>query len=538
MRAENSSRRKSLHAQSPAASLFPGRTWARLLANLVLCGLALVAASPVLAETSFQFEMVVKEAEALAEKPFEESKKLPDILSTLNYDQWRNIRFKPEDALWREDKLPFEVQFFHPGWLYNHAVEIDVVASGETKPLSFSPDQFHYGMNAFQDKVPQGLGYAGFRLHYPLKTQKYYDEVAVFLGASYFRAVGREQEYGLSARGAAIDTALDSGEEFPFFKKFWLVRPEKKATAMTVFALLDSPSLAGAYKFVIEPGKSSRMDVSVTLFLRKDVKKLAIVALSSMFFYGENSNIRPVDDFRPEVHDSDGLAIATDTDEWIWRPLINPKRLLVTSFQLSNPKGFGLLQRDQEFDHYQDLEAHYQKRPSVWVVPGKGWGEGRVELVQIPTDGEKNDNIVAYWVPAGQPRPNVPISLSYQIHWGGADIAASSLAQVVATRTASDDKEEKEEKMFLIDFAGGKLESLSGKAKVEADISVGGGEVVEQHLQKIGDSGSWRLVFRVKKKEVGLDKVIKNNSHPLELRAFLRQENEVLTESWSYVDPF
>lgn len=535
IRAEKSGLWGNLQKRVRAANLRPGRLWPNLFWGLVLCTLVLTSESPVFAEKGFQFEDVVRQAGALAAKPFEEPEKVPDVLSKLTYDQWRDIRFKPEEALWRGDKLPFEVQFFHPGSLYTHAVEIEIVASGKVKPLNFSPDQFHYGLNAVQDKVPQNLGFAGFRLHSPIKTQQYYDEVAVFLGASYFRAVGKDQIYGLSARGAAIDMAQESGEEFPYFRKFWLVRPEKKEETMTVFAVLDSPSLTGAYRFVIKPGKVTRMEVSATLYFRKEVKKLGIAPLTSMFFYGENSNIRPVDDFRPEIHDSDGLQIITDTDEWTWRPLINPKRLLVTSFELNNPKGFGLLQRDADFDHYQDLEASYQLRPSAWVVPGKGWGRGRVELVQIPTDSEKNDNIVTCWVPDSLPQPGAPFSFSYQLRWGAAeDIAAASPSRILATRTAVDDQKGK---LYLIDFKGGKLGSLPANAKVEADISVGGGEVVEQHLRKAGDSGVWRLVFRVKGKESSLDKVITSNHRPLEMRAILRRDNEVLTETWSYVDP-
>jgi glucans biosynthesis protein len=254
-----------------------------------------------------------------------------------------------------------------------------------------------------------------------------------------------------------------------------------------------------------------------------------------MFFYGENTNIRPVNDFRPEVHDSDGLQIATATGEWIWRPLINPKRLLVTSFQLKNPKGFGLFQRDTDFDQYQDLEADYQMRPCAWIIPKNDWGEGRVELVQIPTDSEKNENIVSYWVPASLPKSGSSMSISYQMKWGSPDIARPPLARVVATRTAT--IEGKEGKMYLIDFQGEKLSSLSKDAEVEADIGVGDGDVIEQHIEKHSFSDGWRLVFQVKKKEGPLDRVTPGNQ-PLELRAFLRQGDDVLTETWTYVDPF
>jgi glucans biosynthesis protein len=482
------------------------------------------------------YKDVVKKAKLLASKPFKEPEKIPDFLLKLDYDQWRDIRFRPDKALWRDKGLPFQVQFFHPGFLYNRKVTINVVGPAGVEEVPFSPDLFHYGMNDFEGRIPAHLGFAGFRLHYRLNTPKYYDEFAVFLGASYFRMIGKNEVYGLSARGLAIDTALQSGEEFPYFREFWLVRPQPSAKRISLYALLDSPSATGAYEFGIRPGKATLSNVTVTLFLRKEVKKLGMAPLNSMFFYGENTDIRPVEDFRPEVHDSDGLLIATGTGEWIWRPLLDPKTLLVTSFELSNPAGFGLLQRDQNFDHYQDLEAHYEKRPSAWVTPKTGWGKGRVELVMIPMDTEKNDNIVAYWVPTASPETAESISFSYEIRWGSPEIPNEPSNRVVATRTAAGKKDGT--KLYLIDFNGKDLQALPADADVKASISVGGGELVEHHLEKNSVTGGWRLVFQVYRKGGTLPRVIPGTEQPLELRAFLRQGDKVLTETWSYVDPF
>ncbi len=506
-----------------------------LLLSLTFCG-DLTFPGVARSEISFGYADAVKEASTLSEKPFEEPQKLPESLQKITYDQWRNIRFKPEESLWRADHLPFEVQFFHPGWLYDRKVSIYEIDPDGVKPVVFSPEMFHYGMNQFKDQIPPDVGFAGFRVHYPINTKDYYDEVIVFLGATYFRAVGANQVYGLSARGVAINTAMEGGEEFPYFKKFWLERPTGTSEDLTIYALMDSPSLTGACKFVVHPGNQTLVDVSLTLFLRKEIKKLGIAALNSMFFYGENTNIRPVNDFRPEVHDSDGLQLATDTGEWIWRPLVNPKNLLVTSFQMNNPKGFGLFQRDLDFDHYQDLEAFYQKRPSAWVVPQGNWGEGRVELVQIPTDTEINDNIVSYWVPAVVPKPGVPIAYSYQMKWGFPEMAEPPAARAVATRIHVGKEEDL--KTYLVDFAGEKLRAIKNDSDMKADISVGGGEVIEQHLQENPYRGGWRFVFQVKKKKSALDRVTPGADDPLELRAFLRNGEAILTETWSYVDPF
>ena len=343
---------------------------------------------------AFGLDDVAEKAKKLAAKQFQDPRgQVPDWLLKLTYDQWRDVRFRPDRALWRDKKLPFQVQFFHPGLYYDRTVKLSTVDADGVKPLEFSPSNFDYGKNDFASKVPQDLGYAGFRLHYPIKKPDYHDEVIVFLGASYFRAVGRDQGFGLSARGIAIDTAESRGEEFPYFREYWLVRPSPTAKDMTLYALLDSPSLTGAYKFVVAPGEQTAVKVEVRLFLRNEVRKLGMAPLTSMFFHGENTN-RWFDDFRPEVHDSDGLMMAFASGEWLWRPLDNPKSLDVSAFETENPKGFGLIQRDRDFDHYQDLETRQEERPSVWIEPGEGWGPGRVELVEIPTNADIHDHIV------------------------------------------------------------------------------------------------------------------------------------------------
>lgn len=498
---------------------------AGLPAGLLL--VLLVFSSSVRAKAPFEYRDVVEKARLLAQKPYTEPESLPEFLTKMDSNQWHDIRFKPGAALWAGDKLPFRVEFFFPGWVFNHIEKIDVVESGKATPVRFSPKLFNYGMNKFDSEALKGLGFAGFRLCYPMDSPNSFTRFAVYLGASYFRVIGKNERFGLSARGAAIDTALPSGEEYPYFREFWLVRPPQRATSITLFALLDSRSLTGAYLFVIEPGETTSMYVTATLFLRNEVKKLGIAPLTSMFFYGENTNLRPVDNFRPEVHDSDGLQIANATGEWIWRPLLDPGRLLVTSFQLDNPEGFGLFQRDTDFAHYQDLENNYQMRPSAWVIPKKGWGKGRLELVEIPTDSENNDNIVAYWVPSAVFKPGAPIDFSYQIKWGLAGVAEPPFGRVIATRTSVGTKSDV--KTYRIDFEGGKLSALPAGSKLEADLSADGGKIVEQHIRKNPFTGGWRLVFRVQRTESG---------RPLELRAFLREKDEILTETWSYVDPF
>jgi glucans biosynthesis protein len=487
------------------------------------------------AKETFGLKHVVERARKLAQRPFEEpNSSVPDFLMQLNYDQYRDIRFRPEKALWKKGGLPFQAQFFHPGFYFNRAVKINMIDGRKIQPLVFSSDLFNYGMNDFKDRVPKDLGFAGFRFHYPLYTRDYFDEVAVFLGASYFRAVGKGQRFGLSARALAIDTALASGEEFPFFREFWLQKPSPGADRITLYALVDSRSVTGAYRFTIRPGEATIIDVTGTVFLRRPVGKLGIAPLTSMFFYGENTNRRPNDDFRPEVHDSDGLLVFTGDGQWIWRPLVNPGTLLDTIFQLQSPRGFGIFQRDRDFDHYQDLEADYHLRPSVWIMPAGGWGPGGVELVQIPEKEEVHDNIVAFWVPAAQPEVGKPYTFSYRMKWLVDDLPLP-LGRVVATRTCQGRQEGTRE--YLVDFAGGKLKSLPKDAPVTAGIEVGGGKVVEQHIVQNPATGGWRLSFDVLPSDQGVlqgalpDRMKK----PLELRALLRLNDEILTETWSYV---
>ena len=334
----------------------------RASGGLVLTMASLV--SPLVAR-AFDFEDVATRARNLAAAAYKPpSAQLAPELRDLDYDAYRDIRFRPDRALWRAEKLPFELMFFHPGRSFQEPVRINTLdAGGVAKRVEFDPAMFDYGRNKLDAQKLRNVGFAGIRVHYALNKPGYKDEVLVFLGASYFRAVGQGQIYGLSARGAAVDTAAPQGEEFPRFSEFWIERPRPGATALTIHALLDSPSLAAAYRFTLTPGADTMMQVAARIYPREPIAKLGIAAVNSMYAFGENQPGH--DDYRPEVHDSDGLSIANGNGEWLWRPLVNPKRLLVTSFATVNPKGFGLMQRDRAPASYEDPEALYERRPSV-----------------------------------------------------------------------------------------------------------------------------------------------------------------------------
>ena len=479
---------------------------------------------------AFGLDDVALRASKLAASPYQKpAGTLPKSVKALTYDQHRDIRFRPDRALWRNAKLPFEIMFFHPGWFHEDTVVIHEVWAEGVRDIPFDPDVFDYGRNKIDREELAGLGYAGFRVHFPVNTPTYKDEVLVFLGASYFRGLGRGQRFGLSARALAIDTAENGGEEFPRFVEFWIERPPPTAKELSIYALLDSPRAAGAYRFVLRPGATTALDVEARLFLRKNVAKLGLAPLTSMFFFGANQRSAR-EDYRPRVHDSEGLSIQASEKNWIWRPLVNPKRLLVTSFALTNPRGFGLMQRGREFGDYQDLEARYDLRPSAWVELKGHWGPGRVELVQIPVPDETHDNIVAYWVPDWQPRPKDVLPYSYRLLWQKDRDVRPPMGWVSETRRGRGFVKAADGSVELhVDFEGPTLNRMPPGSTVDVVLSVdGNGEVREQRALRNEATGGWRLTVRVRRVD---------GNKPVELWAHLNRGKEVLTETWSYILP-
>ena len=481
---------------------------------------------------AFDFNTVAKQAKALAAKSYIKSESnLPKEISSLDYEQYKDIRFRPEKFTWRNQKLPFELAFFHEGYSFDRPVKINEINGQSVREIRFDPDDFDYGGNKLDTDKLRALGFAGFRVHYPLNTPKYKDEALSFLGASYFRALGKDQGYGLSARGLAIDTGLSSGEEFPRFTEFWIERPKASDKELTIYALLNSRRVTGAYRFVLKPGVDTVIDVKAQLYLRENVSKLGLAPLTSMYLHGDNQ--RPQgEDYRPEVHDSDGLSVASGTGEWIWRPLVNPKRLLVTSYALSNPAGFGLMQRDRNFADYQDLDARYEKRPSAWVQPKGNWGSGRVELVQLPTPDETNDNVVAFWVPENAPKVGQPFNLEYTLSWQKDAEKRPPLSWVTQTRRGFGFQKKNDDNNsigLVVDFEGPVFKKLSDKVQPEGVVSADdNGKVLETKVVRNDVTGGWRMTVRVRRNE---------DNKPVELRGFLRGGSTTLSETWSYILP-
>lgn len=480
----------------------------------------------VLTEENFSQDVLIAKAQRLASKDYQKPQDiLPKDLKELDYDKHRDIRFVRENGPWHGKKLPFEVQFFHLGSIFQISVPINEVVDGKALPIKYSSDFFNYGKNNLHDINKENLGYAGFRLHNPINSPTYYDELVSFLGASYFRALAKGQKYGLSARGLAIDTAVATGEEFPIFKEFWIERPERKQKSVKVYALLDSPSVTGAYTFVITPGKNTVMDVEAVLYPRKKINKIGIAPLTSMFLFGENTKNK-FDDHRPEVHDSDGLLVANGNGEVLWRPLDNSKYLRISSFVDNNPKGFGLMQRDTNPEHYLDFEANYEQRPSVWVEPKSDWGNGMVQLVEIPSIQEIHDNIVAYWIPQEEVVPLKEMRFDYRLYWCNEAPLKNNLAKVTATYTGVGGVSgmlENSKRKFVIDFDGPKLKKASDIEQIIPEVSATEGKILGKYL-----------MYNPLTKGATVYVDFEPNGKTSELRVVLQKQDKNVSEVWSY----
>ena len=473
--------------------------------------------------TGFSFQSLTERARALAAKDFhaETSPELPDFLKKIGYDQYQDIQFRAGQSPWYHQQLPFDIQFFHRGYLFVDPVKIHLIEATKVRDVSFSADQFNYGKNQFPKPIPPDLDFAGFRVLYSLTTGQKRAEIASFVGASYFRLVGNGERFGASSRGLAIDTAEPNGEEFPRFIEFWLGTPGETAADLKFYALLESASAAGAFQFVLKPGRGTTIDVEANLFPRKNGKKFGFAPLGSMFLVGENRT-HFVPDFRPEIHDSDGLLLQSGGD-WIWRPLVNPeKKHHISKFPVETLGGFGLLQRDHNFDDYEDLGARYDLRPSLWVKPKGQWPSGTVELVEIPSTTEYNDNIVAYWTPKERLSPGQPYHWTYTL--STAQPQDSGAPGLVVQSTRITPEHDKAPPRFVIDFVAQHNLQLPGRAQPEAKVQISRGELRNLVTQTNEVTGGWRVFFDLT--GAGTESV--------DLRLVLQDGSQPISETWVY----
>ena len=513
------------------------RRFLSLVLLMTLPGLACASES-----AQVTLDYVAKKAEQRAHKPFHSPRKdLPAVLrqENLDYDKYREIEFRHDRALWAEEELPFRVEFFHPGYLYQEPVKINEFTLTHVQPIRFVQDFFNYRGLKIQKQIPADTGYAGFRLLYPLNEPDKWDELGAFLGASYFRLLGKGQRYGSSARGLAIDCGeTDRPEEFPIFTDWWLGKPSKGDSQLRLYAILDSVSCVGAYEFLIQPGETTIADVEAVLYFRethmvravdaarKPIRTIGLAPLTSMFWFGKNSE-RKYDDYRPEVHDSDGLLMHLQDGEMVWCPLDNAAVMRHRVFAASNPRGFGLFQRERDFRAYEDLFNAYQRVPSVWVQPRGNWGAGAVHLVELSTYFEGLDNIVAFWDPETKPLPLEPYRFGYTLYWTRETDMKISPNRVVATRVGADSRDASK-RQFVIDFAGPRLAAIPEQNPPQAVTSCGQNATISECQVFFNPQDhSWRVILKLLPKP--------GNKDPVDLRCALKVGDETVSETWSYL---
>jgi len=524
-----------VRAARPASAL----AFLHLLALMVLPALPLAAHAQ--GQRSFSLDDVTARARALAGKPYvAPASNLPPVFGNMQFADYMKIQPRSDRFEWRDQPTPFRLNFYHQGMQFNFPVKIHEVVGGEAREIRYEPDRFDFGDLSFDREATRQLGYAGFRVLYPINQDGKFDEVMSLLGASYFRVIGKGQVYGLSGRGLAIDTTSPGKEEFPNFIEYWIQRPAPQDKQLVIYALMDSPRATGAYQFILQPGRDAVLDVQANLFVRGDVGMLGIAPLTSMFLYGPNQRWpEHLRNWRPAIHDSNGLAIHAGNDEWIWRPLNNPRgAVAVSSFQVDRPRGFGLLQRGHAFQRFEDLKDRYDLRPSAWIEPQNDWGKGKVTLMEIPTADETNDNIVAFWTPDAPVTRGQMLQYAYRMHWTMDEPALHAQNNAWVRQTFQGEGERLQPNLIrqidgstalIVDFEGPALARLAPDAALQTQISGNANvEILESSLLRNDPIKGWRLAMRVK---------VKDPAQASELRAALAQGGKPISETWSFQIP-
>jgi glucans biosynthesis protein len=457
----------------------------------------------------------------------------------LDYDKYRQIEFRHDRALWAADGLPFHIEFFHPGYIYHEPVHVNEFTLTHTQPIRFVQDFFNYHELNIARQIPVDMGYAGFRVLNELNGTNRWDELGSFLGASYFRLLGKNLRYGQSARGLALDSGEpDRPEEFPIFTDWWLGKPNEGDSGLRLYALLDSVSCAGAYEFFIRPGDTTTANIKAVLYFRetntvtavdknrRPLKTVGMAPLTSMFWFGKDTE-RKFDDYRTEVHDSDGLLVHMGNGEVFWRPLDNPSATRHQVFHAPNIKGYGLLQRERNFAAYQDMFNLYHQVPSVWVEPNGNWGDGDLHLLELSTSYEGLDNVVAFWDPSQKPAPLQPFRFGYTLHWEGGDADLKrSENRVVSTRIGPD-AQFPGARQFVIDFDGPKFDAIPADRPPVAIASCSANAaIVDNFVTRNPFLGTWRVILKLQPKA--------GSHEAVDLRCTLQQGTNSIGETWTY----
>ena len=481
---------------------------------------------------AFSFDLLKSMARRMVGEPYVgPARPAPEIVRDIDYEAWGKITFNTDHALFKDQRFP--VTFFHLGKFFQRPVDMHVVERGEAREIIYDQSYFNMPADSVARQLPRGAGFAGFRVQEPRDggLDWRHNDWAAFLGGCYFRAIGELYQYGLSARGVALDTVVaGTAEEFPDFTKIYIEKPDPGGDAVTVYALLEGPSIVGAYRFVMTRGKGVVMDIEQALFLRRTISRFGLAPLTSMYWFSETVKPTAVD-WRPEVHDSDGLAMWTGWGEHLWRPLNNPQRVMASAFSDENPKGFGLLQRDRVFDHYLD-GVYYDRRPSLWVEPKGEWGKGAVQLIELPTDDEIQDNIIAAWVPEAPAAAGTEFNIAYKLYWLADEPYPSELARCTATRLGRGGQPGLPRpagvRKFVVEFLGGPLTNLPFGVKPDMVLQTSRGRFTDyKSMEAVPDgvAGHWRAQFDL----TGVD-----GADPVEMRLHLLVNGKVASETWTF----
>ncbi|SES36285.1 glucans biosynthesis protein [Tranquillimonas rosea] len=474
----------------------------------------------------FSFDRLIEDARTLSTHQFIPMKpREPDILERIDYDRHNQIQYRENATLWSANDTAPPVRFFFPGRYFKEPVHIYAVSDGMAREIPFSPDLFRFPEDHPARQLSDTRGFAGFRV----MDQEMDADWLAFLGASYFRTAGYSGQFGLSARGLALDTAVPGGpEEFPRFTRFWLEPGE--GSDLVSYALLESPRATGAYRIASRREDGVIQDIEAKVFLRGDVERLGVAPLTSMFWFGKhNDDVAP--DWRPEVHDSDGLEVHTGNGERIWRPLNNPPRIMTNAFGVSGARGFGLMQRERDFDQYLDDGVFYEKRASAWVEPAEDWGDGEVMLIELPTDDEIHDNIVAFWRPDKPATAGSEHDIRYRLHWVRDNPVPPVAARFLATRIGAGGipGQPRPEGVVKIvcDFENRGLEDLARDDGVKVNVEASRGETVNTAAYPVVDADYWRAMF-----DLDFSEIPEDDDAPIDLRMFVSHENDAKTETW------
>ena len=364
----------------------------------------------------------------------------PDVLQKINYEEWGKIRFRDDYALFADGPGRFPVTFFHLGLFFQKAVSMHVVEGGMSRQIIYEQSYFEMPANSPARDCRRA------RASPACASRR--RATARSIGA---RTTGSPSSAPpISARSASSGNtafpraALRSTSRSPIGRRNFPTSPISTSIRagrrhVTLYALMEGPSIVGAFRFLMTRGQGRGDGHRGGAVHARAISRFGIAPLTSMYWFSETKKETAID-WRPEVHDSDGLAMWTGNGERLWRPLNNPPRIMVSAFLDNNPRGFGLLQRDRVFDHYLD-GVFYDRRPSLWVEPlpgpsGEGWGKGSIQLCEIPTDDEIHDNVVAMWVPAEPVPAGAELNLNYRLHWLADEPYPSKLA-VAVSRPAS-----------------------------------------------------------------------------------------------------